>query len=217
MSLVNRYINVPNHDSNHKSFTQILDYSTYKQNKKSSISENLDRENTTCASLPTISENSQCDNIKVNRMDVIEGKWPNAFQANDLCLPPLTKEIKSRTASHDYLLPNLKRRPSTPRPVLLLRGNQNLLSDSLEVKRQHTAKTDENSNKILRVSKLGDVDDWHPLFSVSPNGSGRSSPDIDVPRSSCIQLQRSNSYSGPSQKPLLKREKIKACGLQNIF
>lgn len=208
---------MPNHDRNHKSINQILDYSTYKHNKKSSNSENLDRENTICASLPTISENSQCNNIQINRMDVIEGKLPNAFQANDLCLPPLSKELKSRKVSHDYLLPTLKRRPSTPRPVLLFRGNQNLLSDKMEVKRRNGLERDEHSNELLRVSKVRDVDDWHPLFSVSPNGSERSSPDFEIPRSSCLQLQRSNSYSGPSTKPLLKREKIKAYGLQHIF
>ena len=208
---------MPSQDTNHKSFTQILNYHSYNRSLKSRNSERLERENTICATLPTICENAQHDkHTQISRVDDIDGRWPDFCQPSDVRLPPLSKQLHTRKVKHDLTLPNLKRRASTPRPVLLFGGSQKLLSDGVGVKGQNMAKLGESSSKLLQVSKVDDIDNLHPLFSVSPNGLERSAPEVDKPRSSCINLKQSITYSDTFKKPLLKREKISPCDLRHI-
>jgi len=212
MSLVNDIFSLSNHGMNHKNITQILDYQPYRQKSAPRNLEKMERNNTTYANLPTICENSHCNSgNQPEKMNVLERRWSNALPANGSSLPPLSKESNHRKLKHSNSLPNLVRRPSTPRPVFLVQSNQKFLSDNLDVRKHNAVENGKNSNNILQISKIHDENDWHPLLSVSPDGLERSSTDVEIARGSCVQLQQPNAFQDPSMKRLLKRDKVQPC------
>ena len=196
---------------NQKSITQILDYQPYTHRSTSRNLEKMERSNTIYPNLPTIRENSHCRSGNQRETIHVERRWSNALPTNGSSLPPLSRESNHRKLKHSNSLPNLMRRPSTPRPVFLLQNNQKFLSDSLDVKRHNAVENGGNSNKMLQTSKVQDENDWHHLLSVSPDGLKRSSPEVEISRGSCLQLQQSNAFQDPSVKRLLKRDKVQPC------
>ena len=211
MSLINRCVSMPNSGANHTNFTQLFGYENKKMEFRNATS--LEREH---SSLPTICENSQDD--KNIRKNVNESRWATTSPScisSGLCLPPLSKDLSLRSVKNDFILPSLKGRPSTPRPVLLVREKQKISSNSVDIKRQYFCTEDENANTVAQVAKAKESGDCHPLFSVSPDGLERSSPDDEVPKSARISLQRSKTDPETSKR-LLKRRQVRSCEIQQL-
>lgn len=176
----------------------------------------FEKETPICTSLPTICENAKDDKrIQVGAKELRRCRKLSSnslMQANSLSLPPLIKDIES--CKYENNLPNLKRRPSTPRPILLVREKQRGWTGGVGSHRLSTEMPDANSKHTHE--KEEDEEDFHPLFSVSPNYSERSSPETEVVNACPVTFQSTNSISIDGCRPLLRRGRVKSCDLHQL-